>query len=223
METIRQQWHPGRVKITRYGHAALLVETDTARIVIDPGGFCDDAVFELTDVGAVVVTHQHPDHLDQNRIAGLLDANPGAVLRCDPETAEILDGWTANADGLDTVIGDLTITGVGSTHAEIVPQVPRIANVGVTISDGETTLFHPGDTYEYAPDGVDVLAVPLGTPWAKLSETVDFVQRVRPSIVIPIHDLTIAEVAYGMYWGRVVELGGELEGRQLGQHDSTEV
>ena len=211
------------MKITRYGHAALLVETDTSRVLIDPGAFCSDDVFALTDVDAIVVTHQHPDHLDQKRIATLREANPGAVLRCDPETAGILDGWTANADGLDTVIGDLTITGVGTTHAEIVPQIPRIANVGVLVRDGETTLFHPGDTYEYAPDGVDVLAVPLGAPWAKLSETVGFVQRVGAGIVFPIHDLTISDLAYDMYWGRVVELGGDLEGRRLGQRDTTDV
>lgn len=211
------------MKITRFGHAALLVETDTTRLVIDPGGFCGDEVFDLTDVDGIVVTHQHPDHLDQQRIGRLLENNPGAVLRCDPETAEILEGWTANAEGLDTVVGDLTITGVGARHAVIVPEVARIANVGVLVSDGSTTLFHPGDTYEYAPTGVDVLAIPLGAPWAKLSETVDFAQRVGAAKVFPIHDLTISELAYGMYWGRVAELGGATENHQLGQKDSLEV
>ncbi len=67
-------------------------------------------------------------------------------------------------------------------------------------------MFHPGDSYETAPDGVDVLALPLSAPWAKVSETVDFVQRVSPTTLFPIHDRTISDLAYGIYWGQVAEL-----------------
>ncbi len=213
------------MRITRFGHAALLVETASTRIVVDPGGFSPDELFALTDLDGIVVTHQHPDHLDQQRAPGLLSANPGAVLLCDPETAEQVEfgDWTVNADGLVTTIGDVTVTGVGARHAVIVPEMPRIANVGVLLAADGTTLFHPGDTYEYSPEGVDVLALPLGAPWAKVSETVAFVQQVRPTTLFPVHDLTIAELAYPMYWARVSELGGTADARLLGQRDATEV
>jgi len=214
------------VKITRFGHAALLVETDTTRLLIDPGGFSPDETFALTDLSAIVVTHQHADHLDQERVQALVAANPDAVLLCDPETAGLVTfgTWTANADGLETAVGDLVVRGVGARHAVIVPEIPRIANVGVTVTSADgTTLFHPGDTYEYSPDDVDVLALPLGAPWTKVSETVEFVQRVRPRVVFPIHDLTISELAYPMYWARVAELGGAQDARLLGQRDSTVV
>lgn len=211
--------------ITRFGHAALLVESATTRILIDPGTFCDDAVFALTELDAIVVTHQHPDHLDVERAPALLAGNPHAVLISDPETAEqtSFGAWFPNADGIETEIGDLHVHGVGAQHAQILPEIARIANVGVVISDGITALFHPGDTYEYAPAGVDVLAVPLSAPWAKLSETVEFVQRVAPTTILPIHDRTIAEVAYGMYWGQVSTHGGASDARLLGQSESTEL
>jgi len=212
------------MKITRFGHAALLVETATTRVLIDPGSFCGDDVFALTGLHAIVVTHQHADHLDQKRGPALLENNPEALLVCDPETADLIEfgTWTVNGDGAEHQVGDLTLRGVGERHAVILPTIAQIANVGVLVSDGVTTLFHPGDTYEYAPEDVDVLALPLGAPWAKVSETVNFVRRVAPSSLFPIHDRTIAEVAYPMYWGHTTNHGGVTDARLLGQAESTE-
>ncbi|REK70101.1 MBL fold metallo-hydrolase [Aeromicrobium endophyticum] len=210
----------GVMNITRFGHAAVLVDVAGTRILIDPGVFSVDETFDLTDLDAIVVTHQHPDHLDQDRAPALLERNPDAVLLCDPETAAVVSfgTWTENADGLETTVGAVTLRGVGARHAVILPSIPRIANVGVVLSaPGEPALFHPGDTYEYAPDGVDVLALPLSAPWAKSSETVDFVQRVSPAAMFPIHDCTIAEIAYGTYWGQVSGHGGVDDSRLLGQ------
>lgn len=218
--------HDGFVKITRFGHAAVLVEISDMRILIDPGTFSGDDTFVLGGLAAIVVTHQHADHVDPGRLPQLLAANPDAVLLADPQTAKMLEvgSWLENADGMATKLGEVTLRGVGSTHAEITPQLPRVNNVGVQISaPGEPTLFHPGDTYEYAPTGVDVLALPLSAPWAKVSETIDFVQRVAPRTMFPIHDCTIADLAYPLYWGHSTKFGGIEDARQLGQAESTVV
>lgn len=191
----------GQVKITRFGHAAVLVETYDKRILIDPGVYSGDDTFALDGLAAIVITHQHADHVDPVRLPQLLAANPDAVLLADPQTAAMLEvgAWLENGDGNETLIGGITLRGVGSTHAEITPQLPRVNNVGILISaPGEPSLFHPGDAYEYAPNGIDVLALPLGAPWAKVSETIDFVQRVGPRMMFPIHDRTISDLAYPM-------------------------
>lgn len=214
------------MKISRFGHAAVLLELSGTRILIDPGSWSGDDTFALTDLAAIVVTHQHGDHVDTGRLPQLLQANPGAVLLADPQTVLMLDvgDWLENADGKETPVGDTTLRGIGSQHAEITPQLPRVNNVGVVVcAPGEPSLFHPGDTYEYAPTGVDVLALPLGAPWAKVSETIDFVQRVRPRTMFPIHDCTISELAYPMYWGHATKFGGVADVRQLGQQESTTI
>lgn len=214
------------VQITRFGHAAVLVETSDKRILIDPGSFSSGDTFALTDLAAIVITHQHGDHVDPARLPQLLAANPDAVLLADPQTAVMLEVgvWLENTDGKETLLDDITVRGVGSRHAEITPQLPRVNNVGVVISaPGELSLFHPGDAYEYAPTGVDVLALPLGAPWAKVSETIDFVQRVGPRTMFPIHDCTISELAYPMYWGHATKFGGVADARQLGQQESTTI
>ncbi len=210
--------------ITRFGHAALLVEAASTRVLIDPGAYCRPEVFELRDLDAIVVTHQHPDHLDQSDAGrSLIEANPQALLICDPETSGLVPfgAWTVNGDGACWQVGELSITGVGSQHAVISPEIPRVSNVGVLVSDGTTTLFHPGDSYDSNPSGVTALAVPLSAPWAKVSETVDFVQRVGANTVFPIHDCTISDLGYSIYWSRVVELGGTEDARLLGQDGST--
>jgi L-ascorbate metabolism protein UlaG (beta-lactamase superfamily) len=207
--------------VTRFGHSAVLVEAAGQRVLIDPGAFSSPEVFDVQGLDAIVVTHQHADHLDRDRIGVLIERNPGAIRLSDPETAALVDGFTAHSDGDVTEIGTITITGVGTTHAEILPMIPRVTNTGVLITaGGEPTLFHPGDAYAYAPEGVDILAAPLSAPWTKVAETVDFVRRVNPRVVFPIHDAGVTPLMHGIYWGHLSTHAGIEDPRNLGPTES---
>ncbi len=203
----------------------MLVESAGRRVLIDPGTFSSPTTFGLEHLDAVVVTHQHPDHLDRDRVPALLATNPEALLLADPTTAEELGGgWQAHTDGDRHEVGDLVLRAAGRQHAEILPTIPLVDNVGVVVTaPGEPTFFHPGDSYATTPDGIDVLALPLGAPWAKVSETVAFLGKVAPRVAFPVHDCTISALAYDLYWNHVVNHGGVADMRRLDQTEGTEV
>jgi L-ascorbate metabolism protein UlaG (beta-lactamase superfamily) len=198
------------MRITHLGHACLLIETDGARLLVDPGNF--SAGFEqLTDLDAILVTHQHPDHYDAERVPALIAANSGGRLLVEPEAAAVhgLGDEAAFGSGSQTTIGDVTVTAVGGQHARIHGAVPLIGNVGFLVRQGSgPTLFHPGDSYADSPPGVDVLALPLTAPWTKISETLEFTQSVGAAHAVPIHDGGVNASGRAIYLMHAASFGG---------------
>jgi len=207
------------VHVTHLGHACLLVETGGARLLLDPGTF-SHGFEELTGLDAILITHQHVDHVDVERLPALLEANDGAQLVAEPEIATELTKVGLDArplhPGEQLTAGSAGVRAIGGTHALIHADIPRVGNVGLVLSaDGEPTLFHPGDCYEArpgpdeAPGGVDVLALPLNAPWAVLRDTVDFVRAVRPRTAVPVHDALLSPTGRALYLRLIGSLAGD--------------
>lgn len=205
------------MRVTHLGHACLLVETADRRILIDPGSF--SSFVDLRDLDAILVTHNHFDHFDPERVAKLLRSNPSAAVHTDPLTAEKLraEGLSATPtkEGEDFAVGEVSVSPVGELHAFNHDAMPRIANVGLVLrAEGEPTLFHPGDAYDGEPGDVDVLAHPLNAPWAASRDSIAFVARIAPKTFVPIHDALLSDVGRTMYASHIEQFSG-VEGLTL--------
>jgi L-ascorbate metabolism protein UlaG (beta-lactamase superfamily) len=168
-----------KVGLTHYGHACVLAELpDGTRILFDPGTY--SAGFEdLTGLDAVLITHDHPDHHDTERRARLGQANPGARV---VTVADAGDSVTAGGADVQVTRGE---------HAVIHPDLPNVDNNAYQVGD---LLLHPGDSFTRPAGPVRILLLPVGGPWMKLAESVDYLRAVAPEIAVPIHQAGLADV-----------------------------
>lgn len=208
------------MRIAHLGHSCLLIDVGGQRILIDPGGF-SPGIVDVTGVGVILVTHQHPDHVDLQRLPAVLEANPQARLYAEPQAAALMQEAGIAAGhilaGETLTFGRVQVTPVGERHALINEALPRVGNLGVVLrSEGEPSVFHPGDAYDAEPGRIDILALPLNAPWASSRETVAFSRRISPRVSIPIHDALLSDIGRRLYLSHVQSFGPEdLEIRDL--------
>jgi L-ascorbate metabolism protein UlaG (beta-lactamase superfamily) len=175
------------MKLTKHGHACVVLSEGNQRIVIDPGGFTDPRA--LAGATAVLVTHEHFDHFDPEKLRAALDADPALEVWTNGSVAGQLDGLGGRVHvvgpGDTFAVAGTEVQVHGELHAEIHPEIPRIPNVGFLVGG---QVFHPGDALTVPDEPVPVLLLPLHAPWSKISEVIDYVRAVHADRAYAVHD-----------------------------------
>ena len=187
------------MKLTKHNHACVAFEKEGSSFVIDPGSFSANAAEIIAGAEAILVTHEHYDHVHEAAINEALAARPELKVYAPPSLAGMFgahgDQFTAVSAGDDLKIAGFTISVHGTTHAVIHPDIPTIPNVGYLIDE---TVYHPGDSY-YVPEvSVPTLLLPTSGPWMKIGEAADYVRAVRPERVVQIHEMILSEIGQNL-------------------------
>ncbi len=191
----------------------MVVEEADKTLVIDPGIYTQ-TLPELSNVCAIIVTHVHPDHFDVKHLSAIQAKNPDAVIYTVAEVAKELGDLKNDVvqAGTSKQCGDFHVSFFGGEHAIISPSLPVWQNVGVLVNE---RFYNPGDSLVAPNVAVEVLAVPAVAPWSKISETMDFLNTVKPKQAFQIHDAILSEIGRSIYLPRLQSTTKEVGGKFL--------
>lgn len=211
------------MRVTKFEHAALTLHTGGKTLIIDPGSFTTPLI-DLETVVGIVITHEHADHWTADHLRRVLDSFPDAPIFGPAGVADAASDFaiTTVAPGDTIDLDPFQLEFFGGRHAVIHDSIPVVDNVGVLVNE---TFYYAGDSYA-VPEGhsVDLLAAPVGAPWLKIGEAMDFVMAVAPRRAFATHDMTLSVAGKQMGRARlqwaVEQGGGEFVALEPG--DSTE-
>ena len=194
------------MQLTKLGHACVRVRKGDRTLVIDPGGLTPEAD-AIAGADAVLITHEHFDHLEAARLRKALTEDPRLTVHTCRSVAQILgdvaDRVRTVGEGDALNIAGFEVAVVGQKHEIVHPDVPPVENVGFFI-DGE--IFHPGDAFTVVE--APTLLVPGQAPWMKAPEMIQYLRAVAPRRAYAVHDGLLNEFGLGLLES---QLTGEAE------------
>ena len=208
------------MKLTKYGHACVRLERAGHALVIDPGAMTAEPE-ALSDVEAVLITHEHFDHFEPERLRVAAEGNPALVIYTCPGVARYLvdlgdqvrvvrDGDLVHAAGFQVKV-------IGEKHHRSHPDVPPVDNVGFLVDD---EVFHPGDALTMAD--APTLLVPGQAPWMTVLDLIGYLRRMAPRRAYAVHDGLLnswgLQVLDGVLRSEAERLGADIRRLRPGTH-----
>jgi L-ascorbate metabolism protein UlaG (beta-lactamase superfamily) len=189
------------MKLTKYEHSCMVISKGDSSLVIDPGAYTTPLT-DLDGVVAIVITHEHADHWTAEQLTRILDRNndarifaPAGVVAAAPEfTMETVAG------GDEIEVGPFSLKFFGEKHAVIHSSIPVVDNVAILVDD---EFYYAGDSFTLPGVEVGTLAVPIGAPWLKIGEVIDYVEAIKPRRSFPVHEAVLSVIGKNMANGRV--------------------
>lgn len=173
-------------------YAGVTIKTPSKTLIIDP---VDIKPRNFKNVDAILVTHEHYDHLDQPLVAEFHKLTQCMVI-ADPTSAKRLKNVIPQEKlqevqaGSEIKIGDVTIRTEKSNH----PPASTPVTFVITSEDG-VKVFHTADSLPF-PEMVDVgerekldlvFCTVAIAPGASPETGVDIARLTKPKVAVPYH------------------------------------
>ena len=174
------------------GYSGIAIKTPTETIVVDPADV-DAKVFKAVD--AVLVTHEHYDHLDEGIIRDLHKRTHCIVVADSTSAKRLKDSVSGDKlfempVGKEIKIGNVTVRAEAFKHPATTP-----VSYLITSEDG-IRVYHTGDSLPHpdmkplgdrSPPDVVFCTVGAPAPGASPQSGLEIVRLVKPKVAVPYH------------------------------------
>jgi L-ascorbate metabolism protein UlaG (beta-lactamase superfamily) len=172
-------------------YAGILIKTPSKTIVIDP---VDVKPRNLQETDAILITHEHYDHLDQ-RLIKEIQKRTGCQVIADPASTRSLKNIIPPSEmleirpGEETKIGEVTVKAEKCQH----PAAQPVTFI-ITSEDGVKT-FHTADSLPFPEmtqigekEKLDIAFCTVGiAPGASAETGFEIARLTKPQIAVPYH------------------------------------
>jgi L-ascorbate metabolism protein UlaG (beta-lactamase superfamily) len=192
------------LKITKFVHACLLVETPDRTVIFDPGSLSETALDpdQLTRLDDIFITHGHGDHMSVPLLKKLIAKFPTVRITTTEEAVSQLQSEGIKA----TATPPVGVTFFASPHESVAPLFGNPPQeIGIHYLD---TLSVPGDSHSFHETKA-VLALPITGPWGGSIRALNLALELKPRHVLPIHDWHWNDQARAQTYDRFEKVLGE--------------
>lgn len=190
------------LRLTKYSHSCLFIESDQRNILIDPGVYSWESpefnISIIDRVDRIGITHSHSDHMHLPFVKALAERFPRAHIVANNEIKKELE-----QEEIKLLVRDTTACTVAfdAPHEELAwsDQVPK--NTGFNVLG---FLTHPGDSLSLR-ESKAILALPMTAPWGSTTDAINLAIKLKPQAVIPIHDWHWKDEARQSFYAKAKE------------------
>ncbi|MBI4101225.1 MBL fold metallo-hydrolase [Candidatus Microgenomates bacterium] len=179
------------MRITKFVHSCLLVEDQGKAVLIDPGNYSWESglvnLDKLPQLDYMLITHEHADHFHLPFVKAVMAKQPQINILTTQPVAEVLK--PAGIKAATKSQGPVDIWQVA--HEALPWQMPVPLNIGLTVFE---QLTNPGDSFQLTKTR-RILALPIVAPWGAFKQAFDLIMKLKPEVVIPIHDAALTDDA----------------------------
>jgi L-ascorbate metabolism protein UlaG (beta-lactamase superfamily) len=181
------------MKITKYLHSCLVFELDGYKLLFDPGkfSFAEEEVTPdmFADVDAIIITHNHPDHLDAEILKEIISLSNAPVYTNQQVAGQIEKEGIASTVWEDGVynLGPFKLQAITVIH-ELIMDNPLPQMTGFILND---KVLHPVDSMEdklLEYQGIELLLMVTMAPFANEIRISGFADKLQPKQILPVHD-----------------------------------